>query len=255
MYVTRQQLQDALDSLLKPQAFADYCPNGLQVEGAERIECAAFAVSATAESVARAVAGGAQALVVHHGLFWKFHGARPVVGPFARRLAPLLQHGVNLFGYHLPLDAHPEMGNAAVLGRMIGLGEQQPFGDYQGNPTGVKGMLAEPCSAAALQARLRQVLAHEVLLSSPEPQAAVRSLGIITGGARSEWQLALREGLDAYLTGEMSEHDWHEAQETGMHAFAGGHHATERFGIQALMAHVQQTFALDCFYIDSANPA
>lgn len=255
MGVARQQLQEILDSLLKPQVFADYGPNGLQMEGAEQIERAAFAVSATADSVARAVAGGAQALVVHHGLFWKFHGARPIVGPFARRVTPLLQHGVNLFAYHLPLDAHPEVGNAAVLGRMVGLGEQQPFGDYQGNPTGVKGVLAEPCSAAALQASLRQVLAHDVMLSSPDPQAEIRRLGIITGGARGEWPLALREGLDAYLTGEMSEHDWHEAQEAGMHVFAGGHHATEQFGIQALMAYVQQSTALECFYIDSANPA
>lgn len=108
------------------------------------------------------------------------------------------------------------MGNAAALGRLIGLEQQQPFGDYQGSPTGVKGVLAQPMAAALLRQRLRQVLEHEVLLASADPDALVGSLGIITGGANSEWRQAAREGLDAYLTGEMSEHDWHEAQEAGI---------------------------------------
>lgn len=255
MSLTRQQLQQFFSQLLKPQEFSDYGPNGLQIEGTENIERIAFAVSATADSITQAIAGGAQALVVHHGLFWKFYGARPIVGPLARRVAALIKHEVNLFGYHLPLDAHPEVGNAAVLGRMIGLGEQQPFGDYQGSSTGVKGILAQPLSAAELQAKLRLVLAHEVLLASADAEAPVHSLGIITGGANSEWKQAAREGLDAYLTGEMSEHDWHDAQEAGVHMFAGGHHATEQFGIQALMARVREEFGAACFYIASANPA
>lgn len=255
MNLTRRQLQQFFSQLLKPQEYTDYGPNGLQVEGAERIVRIAFAVSATADSVAQAVAGGAQALVVHHGLFWKFHGARSIVGPFAKRVAPLVKHDVNLFAYHLPLDGHPEVGNAAVLGRLIGLEAQQPFGDYQGCATGVKGLLAQPMAAARLRERLRQVLDHEVLLATPDPDALVHSLGIITGGANGEWKQAARQGLDAYLTGEMSEHDWHEAREAGVHMYAGGHHATEQFGIQALMARVRDELAVDCFYIASANPA
>lgn len=255
MAISRPDLLRFFDRLLCPHAFADYGPNGLQVEGALFIEKIAFAVSATADSVAQTVAEGAQALVVHHGLFWKFHGPRPIVGPFARRIAPLIRHNINLFAYHLPLDGHAEVGNAVALGRQFGLDGQGPFGDYQGRPTGVKGVLAEPVSARQLQARLRDVLRHEVLLASPDPEAMVRTLGIITGGANGEWALAAREGLDAYLTGEMSEHDWHEAQEAGIHMFAGGHHATEQFGIQALMEKTQAELGVECCYIQSANPA
>lgn len=253
--IQRQTLLHYLDELLQARNFADYGPNGLQIEGVEGIERIAFAVSATAESVQRAVAAKAQALVVHHGLLWKFHGPKPLTGPFARRVFPLVQNGVNLFAYHLPLDAHPEIGNAAALGRLIGLVEGAPFGDYQGAPTGVKGRLAQAASADQLRLRLRQVLGHEVLLASPDPTAKIETLGIITGGANGDWKLAAKEGLDAYLTGEMSEHDWHESREAGIHMFAGGHHATERFGIQALMEKLRETFGVDCFFIDSENPA
>lgn len=255
MTVTRHQLQQFFTQLLKPHEFSDYGPNGLQIEGVDDIERVAFAVSATADSVAQTLMLGAQALVVHHGLFWKFHGARPIVGPLAKRIAPLIKHDINLFGYHLPLDAHPEVGNAAVLGRAINLLEHEPFGDYQGCATGVKGVLAQPLTVASLQAKLRDVLNHEVMVSTHNTEALVHSLGIITGGANAEWKQAARAGLDAYLTGEMSEHDWHDAQEAGIHMFAGGHHATEQFGIQALMELVRDELAVDCVYISSANPA
>lgn len=255
MTITRQQLQTYFDQLFLPQAFSDYGPNGLQIEGMDAIARVAFAVSATADSIRQTIAGGAQALVVHHGLLWKFHGARPIVGPFARRVAPLIRHDVNLFAYHLPLDAHPEVGNAAVLGRMLGLSEQAPFGLYQGSPTGIQGRLSVASTASALQSKLRELLRHEVLLATPDADAVVQTLGIITGGANSEWRQAWQDGLDAFLTGEMSEHDWHDAQEAGIHMFAGGHHATEQFGIQALMERVQRELDVACFYIDSPNPA
>lgn len=255
MAVERQALAAFFDELLQPGRFPDYCPNGLQVEGAQQITRAAFALSATAESVQAAIAGGAQALVVHHGLFWKFHGARPLTGPFARRVLPLVRHDINLYAYHLPLDAHPEVGNAATLGRAIGLIEQTPFGDYQGAPTGVQGLLAEAPSAGALRDRLAKLLNRDVWLATPDESASVRTLGIITGGANSDWKLAAAAGLDAYLTGEMSEHDWHESQEAGIHMYAGGHHATECFGIRALMARVEECLGLACFFIGSENPA
>jgi dinuclear metal center YbgI/SA1388 family protein len=253
--ITRNQLEAYLNGLLEPQRFPDYGPNGLQIEGADGISRIAFAVSATAESVAGSIAAGAQALVVHHGLFWKFHGARPLTGPFGRRIFPLIRNGVSLFGYHLPLDAHPEIGNAASLGKLLGLQSREAFGDHQGAPTGIKGVLPEPVAAEALQRRLRQLLDHDVLLASPDVTAAIRSLGIITGGANGDWKLAVQEGLDAYLTGEMSEHDWHDSREAGVHMFAGGHHATERFGIRSLMERVMADLAVDCVFLDSENPA
>ncbi len=133
--------------------------------------------------------------------------------------------------------------------------EFQPFGDYQGSPTGIRGRLTEPTTAAALQARLGAVLQHPVLLASPDEAEPIRSVGIITGGANRDWALAHREGLDAFITGEMSEHDWYDAQEAGIHMFAGGHHATEQFGIQALMGEIESNFDVECFFIPSDNPA
>jgi dinuclear metal center YbgI/SA1388 family protein len=253
--VARAELQRFLDDLLNPAAFTDYGPNGLQIEGAETIARVAFAVSATAESVRLAVEGGANALVVHHGLFWKFHGARTLTGTFARRVFPLVQGGINLFAYHLPLDAHPEVGNAAGLARALEMADLAPFGNHEGAPTGICGRFPEPLSAAALRERLQFVLDHPVLLASPDAAARVGSAGIITGGANRDWPLALAAGLDAYITGEMSEHDWHESREAGLHMYAGGHNATEEFGVRALMERVSRQFPVDCFFISSENPA
>jgi len=253
--ITRSQLNDYYQALLRPETYADYCPNGLQVDGAEHIERIAFAVSATRDSIHQAVENKADALVVHHGLFWTFHGAKPLTGTFAQRIFPLVKNNINLFGYHLPLDGHPDIGNAAMLGQLIDCRQQQPFGDYKGSATGIKGMLEQPLTAAVLQQKLEAVLKHNVILATPDNNAPIRSVGIITGGANSEWRLAEKERLDAYITGEISEHDWHESQEAGIHMFAGGHHATERFGIQALMEKTRQQFAVECFFIDSENPA
>lgn len=255
MHITRDQLTTFCDDLLNAAGFADYGPNGLQIEGAATIERIAFAVSATAHSVTMAAERRAQALVVHHGLFWNFHGARTLTGPLSRRVFPLIRHEINLLAYHLPLDAHPEIGNAACLARSLGLTGLSPFGDHQGNPTGVRGQFSQPLTAAALQARLTAVLDHPVLMAAPDARMRLHTAGIITGGANRDWVMAWRAGLDAYVTGEMSEHDWHESQEAGLAMFAGGHNATEQFGIQALMERVRERFGLDCFFIPSDNPA
>ena len=253
--VKRIELEHFLNQYLEISNFTDYGPNGLQVEGKEEIKKIAFAVSATKASIAQAIENNADALIVHHGLFWKFHGTRTLTGPFARRVLPLVRSEINLFGYHLPLDAHYECGNAATLGNKINLVNQSPFGNHKGSPTGVQGQFATPPTAKELQQTLEKVLNHKVILASPNEDAKIETLGIITGGANSEWKDAASLGLDAYITGEMSEHDWHESQEAGVHMFAGGHHATEQFGIQALMEKVKAFGDLDCFYIDSANPA
>ena len=253
--ITSQQLSDYYQALLRPETYADYCPNGLQIEGAEPINRIAFAVSATRDSINQAVENKADALVVHHGLFWTFHGARPLTGAFAKRVFPLVKNNLNLIAYHLPLDGHPEIGNAATLGQLIDCKQQQPFGDYKGSATGIKGVLKQPLTPSELQQRLETVLNHNVILATPDNKALIRSIGIITGGANSEWRLAEKQQLDAYITGEISEHDWHESQEAGIHMFAGGHNATEQFGIKALMEKTQQQFAVDCFFIGSENPA
>ena len=251
----RNELDRFFYDMLTPASFKDYCPNGLQVEGSENINKIAFAVSATRDSINQAANLGADTLVVHHGLFWHFHGARTLTGHFAKRIFPLVQHNINLFAYHLPLDAHPEVGNATVLGQLIGCQQQSSFGDYKGCPTGIEGLLIEPLSAKELGLKLQSVLNHDVILASPDENQIIESVGIITGGANSDWVLAQKAGLDAYITGEISEHDWHESQENGIHMFAGGHYATEIFGVLALMKKIEREYSLECVFIDSDNPA
>lgn len=255
MAIKRDELTQYLNQTLDINNFKDYGPNGLQIEGKETISKIAFAVSATKASVQEAVRQKADALIVHHGLFWVFHGPRAITGPFAARVKPLIQQDINLYGYHLPLDAHPTMGNAASLADRIEMLEKRPFGDYKGSPTGVSGILTRPMKASELQNKLKEVLNHDVILSSPNPNQVINSLGIVTGGANGGWVQCLSENIDAYLTGEISEHDWHEAQEAGIHMFAGGHHATEQFGVQSLQKHLSEKYGIESIYIDSPNPA
>lgn len=252
----REELESYLKTLFRPELFDDYCPNGLQVEGSETIKKIVFSVSATRVSAEFAAKNKADALIVHHGLFWKFHGTKTLTGPFFKRVAPLIKNNINLFGYHLPLDSHPEIGNAASLARMLELQNLSPFGQYKGAFTGIAGELVQSLSGEALKVLLEKKLNHNVLYSRPEETGPIKKIGIITGGANSEWREALKNGYDAYITGEMSEHDFHESREAGIHMFAGGHHATEKFGIQSLMSHLQEKFP-DCEYVflDSENPA
>ncbi len=255
MIMHREDLNTFFSDLLTPASFNDYCPNGLQIEGAEQINKIAFAVSATRDSIEQAVKLQADALVVHHGLFWKFHGSRTLTGSFAKRVFPLIHNNMNLFAYHLPLDAHPEIGNAAVLGQQIDCQQQTAFGDYKGSPTGIKGVLESPISPKELRLKLQTVLNHHIILASHDENQLISTVGIITGGANSDWVLAQNAGLDAYITGEISEHDWHESQENHIHMFAGGHAATEKGGILSLMKQVQELCKLKCVFIDSENPA
>ncbi len=253
--ITRHQLQDFFNECLAPHLYSDYGSNGLQIEGCANLSRIAFAVSATRDSITKACEKGAQALVVHHGLFWSFHGAKTITGAFANRIKPAIKHDLNLFAYHLPLDGHKTIGNAAVLGTRLGVKDQQPFGDYKGMPTGICGVLSEPMMAAEFSHLLEQTANHQVIVATPDPHKKITSVAIITGGANGEWITAARQGLDAYVTGEISEHDWHNSQEHDVHMFAAGHHATEQFGIQALMELTRQALDVECFYINSDNPA
>lgn len=255
------ELELYLKNLLSPELFDDYCPNGLQIEGRSSIKKIVFSVSATRESSEYAAKKKACALIVHHGVFWKFHGTRTLTGPFAKRVFPLIKNDINLFGYHLPLDGHLEFGNAASLAKLLNLTNLSSFGNYKGASTGIKGEFERPIKALELKKLLSEKLQHSVLYSNPTENFGnrsdeIKSIGIITGGANSEWREAAKFGLDAYITGEMSEHDYHESRESGIHMFAGGHHATEKFGIMALMNIIQNQFpSLECEFLDSENPA
>jgi putative NIF3 family GTP cyclohydrolase 1 type 2 len=149
-----------------------------------------------------------------------------------------------------------EIGNAASIASLIGLRELSPFGNHKGAATGVMGSLSKEMNGAELKKILEEKLNHSVYYSNPEEKKSIKKIGIITGGANSDWALAYKLGLDAYITGEMSEHDYHESREAGIHMFAGGHHATEKFGVLSLMKRVQETFPkIECVFVDSLNPA
>lgn len=256
MALSQNDLLQYLNSLLTPQFFEDYGPNGLQVEGKKDLKKVAFSVSATHESLQQAINWGADALVVHHGIFWKHQGARTVTGAWGERVKMCVKHDLNLIAYHLPLDAHPEVGNAVALAEEIGMSELAPFALHKKQPLGTKGKLTRPMSAKELKNKLEDVLKHQVILATPDEKKIVNSIGIITGGANNDWVKAFEEGLDAYLTGEISEYNWHDAREAGIHYFAGGHHATERFGIQSLMKNIETKFPnISVQFFDSGNPA
>jgi len=256
--ITRSEIVKYMNKYLNIYDFNDYGPNGLHIEGKEEVSKIAFAVSATKDSVEKAIELQADMLIVHHGLFWKFHGPKTITGAFAKRVKPLIQNDISLVGYHLPLDAHLEVGNAKALADKLEMIDLKAFGDHKGSPTGVKGKLKSPCSANELSSKLQTILNHKVLMSTYNEDEIIKSIGIITGGANSDWIQAMRAGLDCYITGEMSEHDWHEAKESNMHFLAGGHNATEQFGVQELMRHLHEKYLdrkLEFYYIPSENPA
>jgi dinuclear metal center YbgI/SA1388 family protein len=252
-----KELTQTLNKYLNIYDYKDYGPNGLQIQGRAEVKKLAFAVSATKYSIEKAVEIGADALIVHHGLFWKFHGPKTLTGAFYNRVAPLIKNDINLIGYHLPLDAHLEVGNAASIAQLLDLSDIAPFGDHKGMATGIKGKFKKALAPLELSKKLKDVLNHDIIHSSPSDEP-IKSIGIITGGANSDWRYCINNNLDAYLTGEISEHDWHEAKEENIHFFAGGHNATEQFGVQALMKYLHDLYSdkdLEFFYIPSENPA
>ena len=252
--MNKQDFVKGLNKVLDIYRYKDYGPNGLQVDGASEIKKVGFAVSATIESIEKSINWGADALVVHHGLFWKFHGARAIKGAHGERIKLLIKNDINLLGYHLPLDGHPELGNAASIAKKLDAIIKGGFGDYEGMPTGVHLEFKKPQLPDELKSKLKEILNHDVIHAKPSDEK-INTMGIITGGANSQWKDAFYQGLDSYLTGEISEHDWHDANEAGIHFFAGGHNATEQFGVQSLMEHVKNQMSLECQFFSSENPA
>ncbi len=248
----RQQLQTALDTLLQPERFKDYCPNGLQVEGRSEVRNIVSGVTASLALIEAAIAANADAILVHHGLFWRGHDGR-VTGWMRQRLALLLAHDINLFAYHLPMDAHDALGNNAQLGLQLGLQADGRFGDQQ---LGWLGALAAGAfeSAHALARHVETTLGRAVVLVPGKP-GPVRRVGWCTGGAQGYFEAAIAAGVDAFITGEISEPQAHYARECGVAYLACGHHATERYGAPAVAAHVAQQLGLTHQFIDIDNPA
>jgi len=246
----RKDVETCLQMLLRPELFKDYGPNGLQVEGREPVRRIASGVTASLATIDAAIAAGADALIVHHGLFWRGHDGR-LTGWLAERVRRLMAAGVNLLAYHLPLDAHAELGNNAQLGLRLGLQADARFGDQD---LGFIGPAAAGDRAEPLAARVRAALGREVLLV-PGDGRELQRVAWCTGGAQGYFEPAIAAGADLFLTGEISEPQAHLARETGVAFMACGHHATERYGAPAVAAHVAAQLGLEHVAIDIENPA
>lgn len=254
MSITRSALLHAFDELLSPERFKDYGPNGLQVEGRGEIRKIVSGVTASRAFIKAAIAAGADALFVHHGLFWRGQDGR-VTGWMRQRLGLLIGHDVNLFAYHLPLDAHAELGNNAQLGRQLGLIPQaQRFGDQDLGWLGAPGAGLQFESAQQLARHIEARLARRVT-AIPGDGRPLRRIAWCTGGAQGFFEAAIAAGADAFITGEISEPQAHYARESGVAFLACGHHATERYGAPAVAAHVAAQLGLAHECIDIDNPA
>ena len=246
---TRDTLLQAFDTLLQPARFKDYGPNGLQVEGRNEITTIVSGVTASRALIEAAIAANADAIFVHHGLFWRGQSGT-VTGWMKQRLQLLLAHDINLFAYHLPLDAHPEWGNNAQLGVQLGLVAESHFGDQEQGCMGV----AAFANAAQLAQHVESVLNRPVTLVQ-NAQTAIKKIAWCTGGAQGYFEAAIAAGADAFVTGEISEPQAHYAREMGVAYLACGHHATERYGAPAVAAHVAAQLGLAHVFIDVDNPA
>jgi dinuclear metal center YbgI/SA1388 family protein len=246
----REQFREYTDALLAVDRYDDHAPNGLQVEGRAEIRRIVTGVTASLALLEAAAARGADAVLVHHGWFWR--GESPCVTGMKRaRLALLLRHDINLFGYHLPLDAHPQLGNNAQLGRVLGLEQHGSGGD--------QGLLAFGIAPGApalgdIGERIAVRLGRRPLVVGDLAMRPAR-IGWCTGGAQRSIEQAVALGCELYITGEVSEPTVHVARETGIAFIAAGHHATERYGVQALGAHLAQQFGLEHDFVDIDNPA
>jgi len=235
-----------LDALLNPSAYADYGPNGLQVPGKDRISTVVSAVSASAALFEHAAEQGADLVLVHHGLFWGSIG--PVDSRLKQRLKLLFDHDIALAAYHLPLDAHPEVGNNALLARAIGATDPEPFAGI-----GVRARL-EAITPDQLHARVREATGGREPLSFLAGPDAVRTIGIVSGGAAKHLDDAIAAGLDAFVTGEPREPVMNDAREAGIHFLAAGHYATETFGVRALGDRLAAEFGIKHLFADLPNP-
>lgn len=248
--MNRTELASHLHQFLDVTRFRDYCPNGLQVEGRADIGSIVTAVTASAAAIEAALAAGADALIVHHGYFWRGEDPR-ITGIRRQRLKALLSNDLNLFAYHLPLDAHPEVGNNAQLARRLGFVPEGRFGDQE---LGVYGAVSVPLELAELGARIATRLERTPLVVG-EPERPVRRVAWCTGAAQGLMEQALEFDVDVYISGEISEPTAHLARESGVAYIAAGHHATERYGVQALGEHLARRFGVSHRFVDIANPA
>lgn len=251
MTISLSELTSYLEILLDVQKFQDYCPNGLQVEGRQSIKRIVTGVTASQALIDQAIAVGADAILVHHGYFWKGEPA-PITGIKAKRIKALMQHDISLLAYHLPLDAHGEFGNNAQLAKLLGL---EICGGLDGSdvPIGFWGKPSKPCSLEAFAQNIEQQLLRKPLVIGAGNKQ-LSKVAWCTGAAQSYIEKAVALGVDCFISGEISEPTVHIARECDIAYISAGHHATERYGVKALGEHLQQKFAIECQFIDIDNP-
>lgn len=249
--ITLQDLFKHLEELLSPAEFADYAPNGVQVEGKKEVRHVAFAVSASVAALEACVAKKADVLIVHHGIFWN-KDPHPVVGVRKKKLRLLLGSDISLLAYHLPLDAHPRIGNNWKAAVDLGLTDLTPFYFMGKTPIGVKGRFP-PMKVEEFQKRLESYYGH-VAHTALGGKSEVSSAAILSGGAHRQIDLAVAEGVDCFITGSFDEPIWDIAHEQNIHFFALGHYATERVGILSLMKEIESHFKISCEFLELPNP-
>ena len=251
MAIALSTLVEEADRFLNAARINDYCPNGLQVEGRPQVRRIVSGVTASQALVDAAVEAEADVLLVHHGYFWKGEDAR-ITGMKQRRLKALLSNDISLLAYHLPLDVHPEVGNNVQLARQLEIIVEGPLDPDNSKVVGLLGSLAEPMTARDFARRVQEVLGREPLLV--EGEGLVQKIGWCSGGGQGYIDQAIAAGADLYLTGEASEQTFHSARENGISFIAAGHHATERYGVQALGDYLARRFAIEHLFIDCLNP-
>ena len=251
MAIALTTLVEEADRFLGAARISDYCPNGLQVEGRPQVRRIVSGVTASQALLDAAVDAEADVVLVHHGYFWKGEDAC-ITGIKRRRLQTLLGHDISLLAYHLPLDVHAEVGNNVQLARQLDITIEGPLDPDNPKIVGLLGSLAEPLSARDFARRVQEVLGREPLLV--EGAGMVRKVGWCTGGGQGYIDNAIAAGVDLYLTGEASEQTFHSARENGIAFIAAGHHATERYGVQALGDYLARRFAIEHLFIDCPNP-
>lgn len=252
MPIERNLLLQEIEQFLNVNAISDYCPNGLQVEGTSQIQRIVSGVTASQALIDAAIELNADAILVHHGYFWKGEDQR-IIGMKQRRIKALLTHDINLLAYHLPLDVHPLVGNNVQLAQRLGLTVTGPLQPDNPRNVGLIGELDVPLSAHEFAQRIEKALDRAPLVI--DHQQPIKRVAWCTGGAQGYIEHAIAAGVDAYITGEVSERTFHEAQENGISFFAAGHHATERYGVQALGEWLAERFGIEHQYVECNNPA
>ena len=252
MPVSLKELELELKKVLRPEQFKDYCPNGLQVEGRKEISKLVTGVTACQELITEAVEAGADALLVHHGYFWRGED-QSISGIKKARIEALLKHDVSLFAYHLPLDVHREFGNNVQLAKVLGIEIDGELAKQNNHPIGLVGTISEDTDFESLKALIADKLDRQPLAIEGNSKP-IRSIAWCTGAAQNYIELAVAAGVDAYITGEVSEPTVHIARESGIHFFSAGHHATERYGVQAIGGYLASKFGIEHQFIDIDNP-